>query len=76
MVTMSVRSLAFGALSGGVQPVRVKKARQFENPAPRFDSIEREKALDCTWIAEIERASMPERGYFAREGNNWCREAD
>jgi hypothetical protein len=39
----------------GSGQVRVKKARQFKNLEPRFDSIETEKALDYARIAEIER---------------------
>jgi hypothetical protein len=42
-------------MRGGSGQVRVKKARQFKNLEPRFDSIETEKALDYARIAEIER---------------------
>jgi hypothetical protein len=42
-------------MRGGSGQVRVKKARQFKNLEPRFDSIETKKALDYARIAEIER---------------------
>jgi hypothetical protein len=37
---------ALAAFSSEMEPDRIKKTHQFENREPRFDSIEREKALD------------------------------
>jgi hypothetical protein len=36
------------------KPVRVKKTRQIENPEPRFDSIEAEKALELPFFVFIQ----------------------